>query len=82
VSGISEDTKAKLSDSAITASIKANFLADPDLHVLKIDVDTAQGVVALNGVVKDDAAKQRAQHLAAGVKGVREVRNHLSVKQG
>ena len=82
VSGVSDETKAKLSDSAITASIKAGLLADPDLHVLGIDVDTQGGVVALNGAVKDDSARTRAGHIAGAVKGVREVHNHLTVKQG
>lgn len=70
------------SDAAITTSIKADYLKDPDLSVLKIDVDTKDGVVTLNGLAKDPAAKDRAEKLASGIKGVREVRNHLTIKQG
>ena len=69
-------------DGAITASIKASMLKDPDLSVLKIDVDTTDGVVVLNGLAKDGAAKARATKIAEGTKGVREVRNHLTLKQG
>ena len=69
-------------DGAITASIKASLLKDPDLSVLKIDVDTEAGVVALNGLAPDAAAKERAGKIAESTKGVREVRNHLVVKQG
>jgi hypothetical protein len=43
------DANRTLSDGAITASIKADYLKDPDLSVLKIDVDTKNGVVTLNG---------------------------------
>jgi osmotically-inducible protein OsmY len=74
--------EAAHSDAAITTSIKADYLKDPDLSVLKIDVDTHEGVVTLNGLAKDSAAKDRAEKLASGIKGVREVKNHLAVKQG
>ena len=74
--------EAASSDAAITASIKADYLKDPDLSVFKIDVDTKDGVVVLNGVTDTPSARQRAEKLAAANKGVREVRNHLTVKQG
>ena len=69
-----------LSDAAITASIKTDILKDPDLSVLKIDVDTKGGVVTLNGLTADEAARSRAGRLANSVKGVKEVRNFLVVK--
>jgi osmotically-inducible protein OsmY len=75
------DTGRAMSDTAITASIKTDFLKDPDLSVLKIDVDTRGGVVTLNGLAENEAAKQRAEKMASAVKGVREVRNHLTVKR-
>ena len=50
--------------------------------VLKIDVDTNGGVVTLNGVVENEAARQRAEKIAGAIKGVKEVRNHLTVKRG
>jgi hyperosmotically inducible protein len=70
------------SDAAITASIKADYLKDPDLSVFKIDVDTQDGIVTLNGVTDSPSSRVRAAKLAAANKGVREVRNHLTVKQG
>jgi osmotically-inducible protein OsmY len=45
-------------------------------------VDTKDGVVTLNGVTETAAARMRAEKLAQANKGVREVRNHLTVKQG
>lgn len=78
----SSDTGLKLSDAAITASIKTDYLKDPDLSVLKIDVDTKDGVVVLNGMADTPDGKARAEKIASAIKGVREVRNHLSVKQG
>jgi hyperosmotically inducible periplasmic protein len=70
-----------LSDTAITASIKTDFLKDPDLSVLKIDVDTKEGVVTLNGLAANDEARQRAERIAQGVKGVKQVRNFLVTKK-
>ncbi|HUQ29462.1 MAG TPA: BON domain-containing protein [Usitatibacter sp.] len=77
----SPDTSRAVSDAAITASIKTDFLKDPDLSVLKIDVDTKAGVVTLNGLAGDEPARQRAEKMAISVKGVREVRNFLVVKR-
>lgn len=82
VAGIPESTRASLGDAAITASIKTDLLKDPDLSVLKIDVDTKDGVVTLNGLADNEAARKRAGQLAGAIKGVREVRNHLTVKRG
>ena len=73
---------AESSDSGITGTIKTKYVAEPGLSALKIDVDTHDGVVTLNGVVKDEAAKQRAAQVASSVKGVKSVKNHLTVKQG
>jgi len=73
--------KATLADAGITASIKADFLKDPDLSVLKIDVDTVDGVVTLNGLAGNAAARTRAERMAQAVKGVKEVRNFLTLKR-
>jgi hyperosmotically inducible periplasmic protein len=70
-----------MSDTAITASIKADYLKDPDLSVLKIDVDTKGGVVTLNGLANDEQARTRAEKLAGAIKGVKEVRNFLVIKR-
>lgn len=70
-----------MSDAAITASIKTDYLKDPDLSVLKIDVDTEGGVVTLNGLANDEAARSRAEKLAGAIKGVKEVKNFLVVKR-
>ncbi|HXN16336.1 MAG TPA: BON domain-containing protein [Usitatibacter sp.] len=78
--GVAESGKV-LSDTAITASIKTDYLKDPDLSVLKIDVDTRSGVVTLNGLAETDEARARAERIASAIKGVKEVRNYLVVKR-
>ena len=75
------NTGEVVNDTAITASIKTDLLKDPDLSVLKIDVDTKAGVVTLNGLTSDEAARSRAEKMASAVKGVKEVRNFLVVKR-
>ena len=75
------DAGRAMSDTAITASIKTDLVKDPDLSALKIDVDTKDGVVTLNGLTDNEAARQRAEKMASAVKGVKEVRNFLVVKR-
>jgi len=75
------NTGEVVNDTAITASIKTDFLKDPDLSVLKIDVDTKGGVVTLNGLTSDETARSRAEKMASAVKGVKEVRNFLVIKR-
>ena len=70
-----------MSDAAITASINADLFKDPDLSVLKIDVDTKMGAVVLNGLTPSEAARERAEKIAAAVKGVTKVDNKLTVKK-
>lgn len=66
-------------DAGITASVNAAFAKDPNLSMVQINVDTADGRVVLNGTAPDDAAKERATVLAAGVSGVGSVDNRLTV---
>lgn len=69
-----------IDDSVITASIKAELLKDPGISALKIDVDTVKGEVTLKGEVDSDAARARAERIAAAVTGVVKVNNAISVK--
>lgn len=80
-SSTSGNARSVLADAGIKASIETDFLKDPDLSVLKIDVDSKDGVITLNGLTKDETARSRAAQIAQNVKGVREVRNFLVVKR-
>lgn len=70
----------KMDDAAITAQVSAGLAKDPTLSALKIDVDTRDGVVTLNGPAPTQEAKDRATAIAQGIKGVSSVMNQLSVK--
>ena len=51
------------------------------INLTRIDVDTNNGVVALNGVVESPDQKARAEQLARRVDGVRNVINNLQVQK-
>lgn len=67
-------------DAAITASVAAGLIKDPDLSAIKIDIDTRQGVVSLYGPAPSESARMRATDIAKAVKGVSAVENKLIVK--
>jgi BON domain len=62
-----------IDDATITTKVKASFVADPQVSALAIDVDTADGVVSLTGVVEGEPERQRAIQLAQGIEGVKRV---------
>jgi hyperosmotically inducible protein len=68
-------------DATITASVKSKLVADKAANLTRIDVDTTNKVVSLNGVVETPAQKARAQQLASEVSGVRDVKNNLQVQK-
>ena len=70
-----------IDDTGITAAVKAKLAAEKISTVTRIDVDTNQGVVALNGTVQTEAMKTRAEEIARQVKGVRDVVNNLRIQQ-
>lgn len=69
-------------DATITASVSAALVKDPDLSAIKINVDTKNGAVSLNGPAPTTAAKERATSIAQGVKGVTSVSNNLTAPAG
>jgi osmotically-inducible protein OsmY len=66
-------------DAAITTAVKTKFLADTTVKGLKIDVDTSNGVVTLNGTVASAAEADRAMMLARNTEGVKSVVNKLKI---
>lgn len=79
---VAQQVENKVDDATITASVSASLAKDPDLSVMKIDVDTQSGVVTLSGPAPTAAAKERATTLAHAVTGVAGVNNHLQVPAG
>jgi hypothetical protein len=73
-------TTLSVADSAITASVKTDLIKDPALSALKIDVETRDGIVALNGLAYDEESRVRAERIARANKAVLHVNNYLTVK--
>ena len=66
-------------DAAVTARVKAKLAADPEVAAYKIDVDTVNHVVTLNGSVDSAAESAEAEKLTRGTEGVTQVVNRLTV---
>ena len=74
-----QKTGEVITDAAITTAVKTKLLADSKTPGLKIDVDTNDGVVTLNGTVPSKAVADKAVADARGTKGVTRVVNKLKV---
>lgn len=69
-----------IDDAAITASVKTKLVADKATNLTRVDVDTNNKIVYLNGTVESTEQKARAEQLASQVNGVRNVVNNLQVQ--
>ena len=70
----------RVDDATITAAVKAKLTADSPKNLVKVNVDTKDGVVELKGTVSSPEHKMEAERLALGTKGVQAVRNELTVE--
>jgi hyperosmotically inducible protein len=68
-------------DSNTTAAVKARLAQDKVSTLTRIDVDTNDGVVALNGTVESADQRARAEQLVRDVRGVKRVINNLQVQK-
>ena len=68
-------------DAGITASVKSKLVADKAANLTRVDVDTNNGTVYLNGTVESPEQKSRAEQLARQANGARSVVNNLQVQK-
>ena len=68
-------------DATLTSSVKTKLAADKLSSLTRVDVDTNNGTVYLNGVVESSDQRARAQDLASQVNGVNKVVNNLQVQK-
>jgi hyperosmotically inducible protein len=66
-------------DSTVNASVKAKLLDTKGTPSMDINVETYKGIVQLSGFVESQKERDKAGKVAGDVKGVKEVRNSLSV---
>ena len=79
--GVVADVKSSISDTAISVKIKTALAADPALKASRINVETTNGVVRLEGPAPDATSRERASVLASAPAGVRGVDNRLTLPQ-
>lgn len=72
--------KAFVSDSTITAMVKAALVKDKEVSALAVSVETDKGTVLLSGFVDSELQARRAREIATAIKGVRSVKSNLAVK--
>ena len=68
-----------IDDGTITARVKTALLNDTQVGATKIDVDTANGVVTISGLVKSKEEETRAVELVRQTPGVKDVKSALQV---
>lgn len=76
---VGEELEPFARDAEITARIKSKLTADPEVNPFTIDVDTVNGRVTLNGVVRTEGQREEAEKHARNTEGVLEVENLLEV---
>ncbi len=73
----SDSVGSAITDTAITAKVKSQFMGDNRLKNSDISVTTTNGVVTLTGSASGSDAKSTAEKLASGVDGVKSVDDDL-----
>jgi osmotically-inducible protein OsmY len=68
-------------DSVITTKVKTMLAEDDFLKSFEISVETYKGTVQLSGFVDSQKAIDKAVEITRSVKGVKSVKNNLSVKK-
>ena len=73
---------AETKDATVTGTVKTKLAADDQVKATEIDVKSANGVVTLTGNIDSQAAKDRALQIARETKGVVDVKDMISVREG
>lgn len=74
----SDGVGATVTDTAITATIKAKLMTTDGMNKSDVNVITTNGVVTLNGEASSASAKSTAEAVAKRVDGVKSVDNNLT----
>jgi osmotically-inducible protein OsmY len=70
-----------LDDASITAQVKLALLFHRSTSVIKTKVETRDGIVTVQGVAKNGAEKDLVGKLVNDIKGVKSVRNDMTIAQ-
>ena len=75
-----ETVGAYVDDTGITTLVKSRFVEDKQVDAASIRVETLNGTVMLSGFAKNSAERNTAEAIARGVKGVKSVKNEITVR--
>lgn len=75
-----ETVGAYVDDASITTSVKARFVDNKEVDASAIKVETLNGTVMLSGFAKNSTERVTAESIASNVKGVKSVKNAISVR--
>ncbi len=75
-----ETVGAYIDDAGITALIKSRFIENKQVDAASIRVETLNGTVMLSGFAKNATERTTAESIARGVKGVKSVKNEITVR--
>ncbi len=75
-----ETVGAYVDDTAITTSVKARYVDNPDVDASAISVETLNGSVMLSGFAKSATERATAESIAMKVKGVKSVKNGIAIR--
>jgi len=70
-----------IDDTAVTARVKTALATDPQVKATEVQVETFRGTVQLSGFVDSAESAARAAQLAREIRGVKEVRNSMVVRE-
>jgi len=75
-----ESVGAYVDDASITTAVKAKMVDNKDVDATAIKVETMNGTVMLSGFAKNETERSTAERIARDTKGVKSVKNAITVK--
>jgi hyperosmotically inducible protein len=69
----------KIDDASITAEVKSSLMSHSSTSAIHTTVSTADGVVTVSGIAKNDAEKSLVTKLATDINGVTSVINNMTI---
>jgi hypothetical protein len=70
-----------LNDTWLTAKTKIALFTDARVMGREININSAQGLVMIRGIVSSDETKKTVEGIVNGINGIKSVRNELQVVQ-
>jgi osmotically-inducible protein OsmY len=80
LAGVCLAAEKTLTDDAVYNQVRIKLADDPVVKGGGLEVDVKKGVVTLSGTVELEVQREKAAKVAKKVKGVKEVINHIELK--